>query len=237
MNHSSHANDNKRGTIMTSLTLIHTAPALKDTFDDLLEELAPDINVRHVVHEDLLKDALDAGELTTDVRQRTAAAMLAEAESEPGVVLCTCSTVGPGADDARSQTDVPVLRVDRPMAEEAVRSGTQIVVCATLETTMVPTLDLLRETAQRLGREVNLIPVVFEAARAKFIEGDFDSYVRIIADGLHSAAEEADVIVLAQASMAPALALCGDIEVPMLTSPRSGLAAAVEVCRQRAAAT
>ena len=94
-----------------------------------------------MVHEDLLRDALQAGELTADVRRRTAAAMLAEADGSTGVVLCTCSTVGPGADDARGQTDVPMLRVDRPMAEEAVMSGNRIVVCATLETTMTPTLD------------------------------------------------------------------------------------------------
>ena len=221
---------------MTGLTLIHTAPNLKDTFNDLLSELAPDIQVRHVVHEELLKDALDAGALTADVRRRTAEAMLAEAASaSPGVVLCTCSTVGPGADDARSLTAVPILRVDRPMAEEAVRGGTRIAVCATLETTMGPTIDLLEETAMRLNREVDLIPIVFEAARAKFIEGDFDRYVQIIADGLHRAADDADVIVLAQASMAPALELCGDITVPILTSPRSGLAAAIEAVRRQAA--
>jgi len=40
--------------------------------------------------------------------------------------------------------------------------------------------------------------------------------------------------VLAQASMTPALARCADIQVPLLTSPRSGLEAAI--ARYRAAA-
>ena len=194
---------------MAGLTLIHTVPNLADTFDELLSELAPDIPVRHVTHEELLKDALAAGRLTADVRQRTAEAILSEAgpvengDGPPDAVLCTCSTVGPGADDARPLANVPVLRIDRPMAEQAIRLGRRIVVCATLDTTIRPTLDLLDETAQRLGRKVDLVPLVLDAARAKLLDGDADGYARIIADGLHRAAADADVIVLAQASMAP----------------------------------
>lgn len=218
-----------------SLTLVHTVPALADTFDALLRELAPDVAVDHVVHEDLLRDALAAGELTADIRRRTAAAVLAEAEKGPGAVLCTCSTVGPGADDAREVAEVPVLRIDRPMAEAAVSTGTRIVVSATVDTTVQPTLELLEETARRLGRKVELIPVVFGSARQKLLEGDQEGYVRIIAEGLHAAASDADVIVLAQASMAPALEFCRDIEVPLLTSPRSGLEAAVAIVRAKAA--
>ena len=64
--------------------------------------------------------------------------------------------------------------------------------------------------------------------------GDAEGHERIIADGLHDAAASADVIVLAQASMTPALARCADIAIPLLTSPRSGLEAAI--ARWRAAA-
>ena len=60
------------------------------------------------------------------------------------------------------------------------------------------------------------------------MEGDTENYLSIIAEGLHLAAKDIDVIVLAQASMAPALAQCKNIAVPILTSPRSGLAAAIQ---------
>ena len=58
--------------------------------------------------------------------------------------------------------------------------------------------------------------------------GDMENYLTIIAEGLHLTASDSDVIVLAQASMSPALKLCEDIEVPILSSPRSGLAAAID---------
>ena len=69
---------------------------------------------------------------------------------------------------------------------------------------------------------------MFEEARAKLMDGDTESYLSIIAEGLYLAAKDSDVIVLAQASMAPALARCQNIEVPILSSPRSGLEAAIQ---------
>ncbi len=213
------------------LALVHTVPANIETFDALIGELAPDIPIRHVMHDGLLKEALAAGELTADIKRRTAEAVVEEAENGAAVVLCTCSTVGPGADDAAAMTATRVMRIDRPMAKAAVRMGARIGVAATLSTTLGPTLDLLTEAAQQAGREIDLRPVVFEEARAKLIDGDTESYLSIIAEGLHRTAKDSDVIVLAQASMAPALARCQDIEVPILTSPRSGLGAAIQAYR------
>jgi len=214
------------------LALIHTIPANIEAFDALVAELAPDVPIRHTMHDDLLKEALAEGELTADIRQRTAEAIVKQAEDGAAVVLCTCSTVGPGADLAAGQTTTRVMRIDRPMAEQAVRmeaanGAPRIAVAATVSTTLGPTLDLLSEAAVQAGKKVDLRPVVFEEARAKLMAGDTENYVRIVAEGLHEAALESDVIVLAQASMAPALAACQDIDVPILTSPRSGMEAAL----------
>lgn len=222
---------NVNGNRRTPLILVHTVPALVETFSELMSELAPEIPVRHVIHKELLEEALDAGELTPEIRRRTSEALLEESRSDAAVVLCTCSTVGPAVEDAAKQTSVPILRVDRPMAETAVRMGSQVTVAATLLTTLRPTLDLLTDAARNAGREVQLKPIVFDDARAKLLAGDSDGYLAIIVDGLHQAAQDADVIVLAQASMAPALERCGDINVPILTSPRMGVEAAIRTYR------
>ncbi|MDE0048164.1 MAG: aspartate/glutamate racemase family protein [Rhodospirillales bacterium] len=215
------------------LVMVHTVAPLADLFDALRAEIDPDVPVRHVVQAALLNDAIDAGELTDEIRARTCAALLAATEGA-GVVLCTCSTVGPGADDAAAQSGVPILRVDRPMAEAAVEAGRRITVAATLATTIEPTAGLIADAARRAGKEVEIRSVVFAEARARLVAGDSDGHERIIADGLHEAAASADAIVLAQASMTAALARCADIAIPLLTSPRSGLEAAI--ARWRAAA-
>ena len=208
------------------LVLVHTVPALADLFDALRSDLNPDVPVRHVIEAALLTDAIEAGGLTGEIRARTRDALL-EAAAGARVVLCTCSTVGPGADDAAALARVPVLRVDRPMAEAAVAAGERITVAATLATTISPTVDLVAEAARRAGKAVEIDSVVFAEARARLVAGDDEGHARIIAAGLHEAAASADAVVLAQASMTPALARCADIAVPLLTSPRSGLEAAI----------
>ena len=215
------------------LVMVHTVAGLIDLFDELRAEIDPEVPVRHVVQAALLTDAIDAGGLSDEIRARTCAALL-EATEGAALVLCTCSTVGPGADDAAAQADVPVLRVDRPMTEAAVEAGRRITVAATLATTIGPTADLVADAARRAGKEVEIASVVLAEARARLVAGDAEGHERIIADGLHEAAFSADAIVLAQASMTPALARCADIQVPLLTSPRSGLEAAI--ARYRAAA-
>ena len=215
------------------LVMVHTVAGLAAVFDELRAELGPDVPVRHVVASALLNDAIDAGGLTDEIRARTCQALL-EAAAGARLVLCTCSTVGPGADDAAARAGVPILRIDRPMAEAAVAAGQRITVAATLATTIGPTVDLVADAARRAGKAVEIESVVFAEARARLVAGDAEGHHQIIADGLHAAASSADAIVLAQASMTPALALCADIGVPLLTSPRSGIEAAI--ARYRAAA-
>ena len=215
------------------LVMVHTVAGLIDLLDELRAEIDPEVPVRHVVQAALLTDAIDAGGLSDEIRARTCAALMEAAEGA-ALVLCTCSTVGPGADDAAAQADVPILRVDRPMAEAAVAAGGRITVAATLATTIGPTADLVADAARRAGKEVEIGSVVFAEARARLVAGDAEGHERIIAAGLHEAASSADAIVLAQASMTPALARCTDIQVPLLTSPRSGLE--VAIARYRAAA-
>lgn len=163
------------------LVFLHTAQANIDAFDRLLAETAPDVPVRHVLDEALLNDAIAAGRLTPEIRERTAAALLREAEAGARVVLCTCSTVGPGAEDAAARGSVPVLRVDRPMALEAVRGGGRIGVAATLATTLEPTMDLIRAVAEEEGVPATLEPLLFEAAREAFVARDIPGYLRIVA--------------------------------------------------------
>ena len=75
---------------------------------------------------------------------------------------------------------VPVLRVDRPMMEEALKTGERIAVCATFSTTMTPTLDLLRRCARQVGKTPEIQEHLFEDALPAFKAGDMSTYMDII---------------------------------------------------------
>jgi hypothetical protein len=214
-----------------TLTFLHTSPVHIPTFDGLLEELAPDIPARHIVDESLLQEAREAGAILPPLKQKITDTILNAMAHDTRILLCTCSTIGGCAEEIGQQTIMPILRVDRPMAEKAVALGPRILVAATVTSTLEPTKALILDEAKRANTSVAIIEVLCEAAWVRFTHGDQQGYLREIARKLRQAASLADVIVLAQASMAKAAALCADFAVPILSSPRLGLEAAISAYR------
>lgn len=208
-----------------TLTFLHTAPTHIDTFDRLLADLAPTLPVRHIVDETLLEEARRQG-LTPDLIRRVETTILEASAAGSRLVLCTCSTLGAVAERVTLPPGCRVLRIDRPMAEQAVALGQRIIVAATLASTIDPTRDLLLSVAQESGKKIELIELLCERAWAKFERGDQAGYLAEIAQALQAQTMAGDVIVLAQASMAAA-AYGLDLSIPVLSSPRLGLEAAL----------
>ncbi|MFF9909531.1 arylsulfatase [Streptomyces sp. NPDC013457] len=223
-----------------TLALLHTSEAHVPVFDGLRDRHHPGLDLRHLVAEELLVRARAEG---PDAVSGAVHDVLAEAVADGAdAVLCTCSTLGGVAERQAGALGVPVLRVDRPMAAEAVRSEHRetgvppaegrgrIVVVATVESTLAPTLDLLR---QESGERTPLVTtLVVDGAWDRFLAGDRDGYLDAVAtavDGVPTAGDP--VIVLAQASMADA-AERTTTPLAVLSSPRLGLAAAATAARR-----
>jgi aspartate/glutamate racemase len=215
---------------MPTIGFLHTADVHVETFRSLLAELAPGAVDVHAVDPALLADARAGGAddaVMQGVRQRLAAHVDALAAGGAQVVVCTCSTLSGDAETL--DAGVPVLRVDRPMAQAAVAAGGRIAVVAALASTLAPTTGLLRECAAAAGVTVDLVEAPCLDAWALFESGDRDGYLRRVAEHVRAVAATADVVVLAQASMAPAAELVRDLPVPVLSSPRAAVAHAVAV--------
>jgi hypothetical protein len=215
-----------------TLTLLHTSPVHIATFDHLLAELAPNIPATHLVDESLLQEARTAGQITPQLAQRIMTTLQAAFDQEQTVVLCTCSTIGGCAEAVGAQIGRPVLRVDRAMADQAVALGQHIVVIAALASTLTPTRQLLEAAGQQANKPITLVEVLCEGAWARFEQGDQAGYWQMIAAELRRSARLGDVIVLAQASMAGAVPLCHELTIPILSSPRLGLAAALALLQR-----
>jgi hypothetical protein len=209
---------------------LHTAGAHVDVFDDLLNEFSTSLEREHVVRPYLLDRARLAGDADRDVRVGVGAA-IAEFRG-PAVVLCTCSTIGGIAEDCGRERGIPVLRVDRPMVELAVRSGKKIAIVAALASTLTPTRVLLESVARERGLSVEIVDVPCLDAWTSFEQGDQKEFHRRIAQHVEALDPSFDAAVLAQASMAPAARLIsGDIRV--FTSPRLGVEAAYRMAAVR----
>ncbi len=219
-----------------TLALLHTVSGLVPTFGQLCQELVPEAEVFHMVDESLLKNTIRSGHLTPTTARRVVGHVASAEEAGADVVLVTCTSIGAAVEMARSLVGVPVVRVDEAMADEAVRRGRRIGVAATLRTTLEPTTDLLRRRAAAAGGEPReVVPHLCEGAFEALGAGDTAGHDAAIADGLRALMAQVDVIVLAQASMARVAQSLpeSDQQVPILSSPRSGVQRAADVLRQR----
>lgn len=217
---------------MATLGLVHTVRRVIPGLSDLASELLPDVRQLHYLDESVLQDAIALNGLSADIirRVRTLVALAAERSD---VVLVTCSSIGPAADIAGGECYVPVLRIDRPMAEEAVAGAQRIGVIATLGSTLTPTAQLVRQCAEAAGREVEVTQLLVEGAFAAASSGAPAEHDRLVLAGLEElllGEEPVEVVTLAQASMASVAAqLPEELQARVLSSPRSGMARAGEV--------
>ncbi|MNR27558.1 Asp/Glu/Hydantoin racemase [compost metagenome] len=110
------------------------------------------------------------------------------------------------------------------MAAKAVASYARIGVLATLPSTLEPTLRLIQSKADEAGVQVQLVSGLAEGAFDALISGKPEEHDRLLLETAKRVAETADVLVLAQGSMARMeQALTEATSKPVLSSPRSGV--------------
>lgn len=204
-----------------SLTLIHTTHVVVPVFAALCQRYLPDVRVMQVLDEGLLQATISAGRLEKAVIRRLIRLAQSAAETGADAVMVTCSSIGPAADLAVELVDCPVIRGDRAMAEKAVATGNRIGVAATLSTTMDPTMELLRQTAARENRLVEVIAGLCPGAFDAVTGGDSATHDEVVRAKITELSRVVDVVVLAQPSMAHAVETIPEAErtKPVLSSP------------------
>jgi hypothetical protein len=217
------------------IAFLHTSPVHVPTFDKLMRELAPNLRVAHIVREDLLADAQADGADSPPLVARIRQAMGDAGASGASVVVCTCSTIGGAAEDAGVPGGAHATRIDRAMADQAVRHGGKVLLVAALQSTLAPTAALLQSSADRQGVHIEIEPLVVAGAWPHFQAGRHGDYIAAITDAVAQADAAAGVVVLAQASMAPTAERLAEHGITALASPRLGVAHAVALHRQRVA--
>lgn len=195
------------------IACLHTAESNAPLFDEAAAALG--VEVTHVVRADLYRRAIAQGGADEAILSETAAAL---SELQGDVVLLTCSTIGAAA--AR----VGAHRVDAALAEAAVKDGGVVEAFVTTPTTIETTRALFEGHAAATGATITV--TLIDGALDAFLAGDLTEYAAIIAAVANRSG--ADVVALAQASMAPA---AKQMRRRALTSPMAGVMKAVEISK------
>ncbi len=207
---------------MRKVGFLHTAAVHEATFDRLLAEAGPAVTGVHVVDEALLTEAVTRG-VTPELNERVRRRLTDLCEQDVAMIVCTCSTLGGLAEAEASGLGLPIIRVDRPMAERAASIGGLIGVVYAVESTAAPTFALLDECIAAAGTAASVVVAPCLDAWALFEAGDIEGYLTSISGCGRRLAPGVDVIVLAQASMAPAALALGDLGIPVLSSPAAAV--------------
>ena len=120
------------------VVVIHTSLVSIDDLKSLFKELVPEVRMNNIVDDSLLADVLAAGKLTENVTKRICSYALLAQEMGADLIFNQCSSVGEAVDVARHMLRIPYIKVDEPMAAEAVSIGGKISVVATVPLHLPP---------------------------------------------------------------------------------------------------
>lgn len=208
---------------MKKIAMLHTSSATLAMMQQLIADIMPEVEVMHLVEESMIKQVMKAGGVTPNIAARIADYVHIAEKADCDIFITACSSIGTAVEQCQFLTPLQLARIDSAMVKEAIEKGERIAVLATLATTLKPTLDYVQRKIQKSGKPRAVTPILMEEAFHALLAGEMDTHDRIVADGLKTAFSQADVVMLAQASMARVLQQLPTPPVPVLTSPESGI--------------
>lgn len=134
-------------------------------------------------------------------------------------ILFTCSAFREAIDACVAEFDVPILKPNDAMIEQALEAGPRIAVMATVGPTIPSISAEIHEMAAVRGQKIELVPCVVEGAFDALASGDAAKHDALVAARAKEI-KDCNVIVLAQFTLsraAPAIAAVSNI--PIFNSP------------------
>jgi Asp/Glu/hydantoin racemase len=207
----------------TMVVVLHTGFVTIDDSKKMFNEMLPGVKIITLVDDSLLSEVKEKGGMTKNVIQKICTYGLNAELWGADAIFSYCSSMGAAIDVARQLVKIPFVKIDEEMAEQAARIGGRVTVIATLESTFGPTIELLTKTANEMKTNVQFKRCfVDNAFNALSREKDRAKHNAILSEAIRNVANESDVIVLAQSSMAIVLPDVQDLKIPVLASPQLG---------------
>ena len=182
--------------------ILQTSFAKREDTVAFLKEKVPGVRVEFITDSTLLTDVRANGGPSQAVIDRMTLYAKAAEISGADLIVNSCSTVGEVADIYAKEVNVPVMKIDLPMAQEAVRLGTKIALIATLETTLGPSQRLIEKVGAEQGKKMECTQYLQNPAWDALQAGHPEEHNRILMESIRELDKMGyDAIVMAQVSM------------------------------------
>ncbi len=206
------------------IALIHATPLAVEPINAAFKALWPAATTTNLLDDSLAPDLVKEGGITERVIDRfvTLAKYVRKAGADG--IMFTCSAFGSAIEAAKAAVDVPVLKPNEAMLDEALDAGTRLGVLATFEPSIPNFLVELETLAKSKGMTLDIRSHAVANAMAALQAGRAEEHDRLVAEAAAGMMDR-DAVLLSQFSMAsaasriPATATC-----KVLTSPASAVA-------------
>jgi Asp/Glu/hydantoin racemase len=205
------------------IALIHATALAVDPIAAAFERHWPQARRMNLLDDSLSVDRAKAGQLTDAMVQRFIDLAQYAKGTGCNAILYTCSAFGPAIEAAGEAVQLPTLKPNEAMFEQALeqcaKSGGKLGLIATFQASIPSMSGELLQMAQRRGITIELRSVFVAEAMQDLAEGRADEHHRKIAEAAMQLAG-CDVVMLAQFSMADAQPLVqSKLPCPVLSSP------------------
>jgi Asp/Glu/hydantoin racemase len=206
------------------IALIHATPLAVEPINAAFRQMWPEALATNLLDDSLAPDLVREGGITARIVDRfvTLAKYVRSAGADG--IMFTCSAFGSAIEAARAAVDVPVLKPNEAMLDEALDAGTRLGVLATFEPSIPNFLVELESLAQGRGLRLDVRTRAVPDAMAELQAGRGEAHDRLIAEAA-TQMMDCDAVLLSQFSMASAAArIASTPTCRVLTSPASAVA-------------
>ena len=182
--------------------LIHSTRLVVDPVHQTVASQCPGAEIIHIVDEGILRVLFRLGEIKENIIGWLKRLVDSAVEAGADMAVLSCSSLSPAVNDVREKVSIPFLKIDEPMAEQAVRTSDRIGLVATNHTTPKPSTMLIEEVARKFGKTVSVVPRVQADAFLKLNKGDIEGHDTVVVQAVEELLQETDVVLLAQISIA-----------------------------------
>lgn len=203
--------------------LIHATPLAMTPINDAFARLWPEAQLCNLLEDSLSRDLRVAGGVTEALKQRFLSLGRYAQGAGADAILFTCSAFGEAIDLCKQVLDVPVLKPNEAMVDEALARGSRIALLATFAPAIDSIGEEIREAARLKGVSVTLDSAIAPEAMQALHAGDSARHDRLISELVAPLADR-EVICFAQFSMTTAADACAALTgSPVLTTPDSAV--------------
>jgi aspartate/glutamate racemase len=211
--------------------IIHAALISTKGVQPFIDEIIPEVAIVHLVDDTIQNSNFSCPPGIIPKVNYFKFATYAHNLEEAGVdlIILACSTFNKAVELARPMINVPMLQIDRPMMDLAVRKGKKIGLLATAPTTVPSSERLLNLAAKEAGQEIDVTTVLCSEAFEEIKKGNVEKHNEILFSEIDKLSNKVDAIIMAQVSMSVLESMLTDTKIPVYNSGRTGFLRAREI--------